>query len=170
MAAANSEARDLIAARLEGAGLRHRIGMNSNAAFLRASDLALCASGTATLEVAYHGVPMVVMYNGSKWGYRLVGRFLVNTPHLSLPNILAGRRIVPEFMPYFTSTEPIAREALDILAHAEKAASIRTDLQSVISSLGSLSAAGRTAMIAVEMVGAGERGGACRAASSNNTA
>jgi len=54
---------------------------------------------------ACHGVPMVVMYNGSKWD-TAGGRHLITTPHLSLVNILAGRRVVPEFMPYYDSTDP----------------------------------------------------------------
>ena len=63
------------------------------------ADLVLVASGTTTLEVAFHGRPMVVMYNASRLFYQLIGRWMIHTRHLSLPNILAGREIVPEFMP-----------------------------------------------------------------------
>jgi lipid-A-disaccharide synthase len=118
---------------------------------LSAADFALCASGTATLEVAWHNVPMVVMYNGSKWGYRIVGRFLITTPHLSLVNILAGRRVVPEFMPYYTSTQPIAAEALDILGNPARQARIKADLRAVIDSLGHDNAAQRTAQLAIDL-------------------
>jgi lipid-A-disaccharide synthase len=93
------------------------------------------------------------MYNGSKWGYRLVGRWLVRTPHLSLVNILAGRRIVPEFMPYYTSIEPIAAEALDILGSLQRQAAIKADLRAVVQSLGERNAAQNTARIAMEMIG-----------------
>ncbi len=134
-----------------GRNLRHRVEVGSNAEILAAADLALVASGTATLEVAWHRLPMVVMYNGSKWGYRLVGRFLITTPHLCLVNILAGKRAVPEFMPYYTSTAPIAAEALDLLANASRREAVKRDLDGVIQSLGTGNAADRTAQIALDM-------------------
>ncbi len=152
-AAANERAAATIRASLVSQSLAHRVEVGRNAEILEAADLALCASGTATLEVAYHRTAMVVMYNGSKWGYRLVGRWLIRTPHLSLVNILAGRRIVPEFMPYYTSTEPIAAQALDLLAHEDRRAAMRADLDAVIRSLGSSSAARETAQMAMEMIG-----------------
>jgi lipid-A-disaccharide synthase len=129
-----------------------RVLIDQNAEILAAAELALCASGTATLEVAYAKLPMVVMYNGSKWGYRLVGRWLIRTPHLCLVNILAGRRIVPEFMPYYTSTEPIAREAIDLLTNPQRRADMTHDLEAVIQSLGTSSAAQTTAEMAIDML------------------
>ena len=150
--AANEQAAGIIRPQLERSGLNARLETNANAAILSAADIALCASGTATLEVAWHRVPMIIMYNGSNWGYRLVGRWFIRTPHLALPNILAGRRIVPEFMPYYTSTDPIAAEALDLLG-SELAAQMRADLDAVIRSLGTTSAAENTAEMALEMIG-----------------
>ncbi len=137
---------------LSATTLRHRLEVARLPEILSVADLALCASGTATLEVACHGVPMVVMYNGSKWGYRLVGRHLITTPHLSLVNILAGRRIVPEFMPYYDSTEPIAAEALDILNNTTRRQTVKADLQAVVASLGTSRAAEQTARMAIEMI------------------
>lgn len=151
-AAANEDAAGAIRAAVTGAGLNTRLEVGANAEILAAADLALVASGTATLEVAWYRVPMVVMYNGSKWGYRLVGQFLVRTPHLSLANILAGRRIVPEFMPYYTSTEPIAAEALDILANTARRDTMRNELDAVIRSLGTADAARNAAAMAIEMI------------------
>jgi len=151
-AAAHESAAATIRAALARASLNHRVEVAGNNEILQAADLALCASGTATLEVAWHRVPMVVMYNGSKWGYRLIGRWLIRTPHLSLVNILARRRVVPEFMPYYTSTRPIAAEALDLLADEGRRAAMRAELDAVIRSLGSRSAADETAGIAMEML------------------
>ena len=89
---------------------------------LLAADLALVASGTATLEVAYRATPMIVMYNHGRWMYPLakfvlglLGRPFITTPWLSLPNILAGRELAPEFMPFYRSAAPIARAALSLL-------------------------------------------------------
>jgi lipid-A-disaccharide synthase len=150
-AAANDSAAEMIRPALASERFRYRLEVGRNADVLSAADFALCASGTATLEVAWHGVPMIVMYNGSKWGYRLVGRWLITTPHLCLVNILAGRRVVPEFMPYYTSTRPIADEALAILASPQQQAAMKADLANVVESLGSGNAATRTARMAVEL-------------------
>ncbi len=82
---------------------------------IEAADLVLVTSGTTTLEVAFHHTPMIVMYNASKIFYHLIARWLISTPYLSLPNILAGKEIVPEFMPYYRSTDPIAGKAIGLL-------------------------------------------------------
>jgi lipid-A-disaccharide synthase len=150
-AAAGPAAAEQIAPALP-VGLRARVVEGRNAELLAAADLALVASGTATLEVAYARVPMVVMYNGSKWGYRLIARWLIRTPHLSLVNILAGRRIVPEFMPYYTSTAPIAAEAIDLLVNGPRRSAMRADLDAVIAALGTARAADGAARIAAEMI------------------
>ncbi|MBL7214806.1 MAG: lipid-A-disaccharide synthase [Phycisphaerae bacterium] len=84
------------------------------------SDLALVASGSATLQVAAAGCPMVVMYQSNRWMWHLVGRWLIRTRFLSLVNILAGRELVPEFMPYFTDLEPIIKDAESLLCNPSK--------------------------------------------------
>jgi lipid-A-disaccharide synthase len=150
--AADKSARERLEAALREETFRYSIETARNAEVLNAADLALCASGTATLEVAYHNVPMIIMYNGSRWGYQLIARWLIRTPHLSLVNILAGRRIVPEFMPYYTSTAPIAAEALDLLANQPRRERMKADLAGVIASLGTASAAQGAARMAAEML------------------
>jgi len=94
------------------------IKQHAYAELIEAADLVLVASGTTTLEVALRGTPMIVMYNASRWFYNLAARWLLHTPWLSLPNILAGRELVPEFMPYYRSTVPIAECALELLVYA----------------------------------------------------
>lgn len=85
-----------------------------NAELLVAADLALVVSGTITLEAAYHHTPMIVMYNTSRWLYQIF-RIIISTNYYSLPNILAGYELVPEFMPYYTSVGPIVERAVDLL-------------------------------------------------------
>jgi lipid-A-disaccharide synthase len=95
---------------------------SDNASLLTAADLVLVASGTATLHVAHYRKPMVVMYDAGgllRWPYRALGRFVIKTPHLSLVNILAGARLVPEFMPFITDTQPIADVAGQLLHDAD---------------------------------------------------
>jgi len=76
------------------------------------ADFSLVASGSATLEVASSGCPMVVMYQTNVVLWHLIGRWLVRPKFFTLPNLLANRPLVPEFMPYFTSIEPIT-ETID---------------------------------------------------------
>ncbi len=129
--------RDLPVEILEGAADR--------AAAIRAADLALVASGTVTLEVAYHGAPMIVMYNSGRWPYRLVGRWLLTTPFLSIPNILAGREVVPEFMPFYRTTDPISARAVDWLSNPMALDRVRADLLATIRPLAKPGAADNAA-------------------------
>ncbi|HKQ47054.1 MAG TPA: lipid-A-disaccharide synthase [Phycisphaerae bacterium] len=137
--AANSEARarieQTLATRKKTLQTLTLMGDADRAAAIVAADFALVASGTVTLEVAYHGTPMIVMYNAGRWSYHLLGRWLITTPHLSLPNILAGRRIVPEFMPYFRSADPIIATAIEWLASPSKLERVRHDLHEIIQPL-----------------------------------
>jgi lipid-A-disaccharide synthase len=64
---------------------------------LKVSDIALVASGTATLQTALLGIPMVVFYKVTPLTF-FIGRLITNVTHISLPNILAGKEIVPELL------------------------------------------------------------------------
>ncbi len=98
---------------------------------VRGARAALVASGTATLELAVLGVPMVVAYRVHASTY-LAGRLLVRgVRHIALPNILAGRQIVPE---HIQDLRP-ERLAADLLSVAEDPATL-DDLASVRTSLG----------------------------------
>ena len=112
---------------------------------IEAADLVLVVSGTAALEVAFHERPMIVMYNTSPLFYHAIGRWMIRTPHLSLPNILAGREIVPEFMPYYRSTEPIAQTAIQLLQSERRRTGMADRLREVVAPLRRHHASGRTA-------------------------
>ena len=58
---------------------------------------------------------MLVMYQSSRLLWYMVGKWLVRIKHLCLVNILAGKELVPEYMPYFSSIEPIAQDCIDLL-------------------------------------------------------
>ena len=79
------------------------------------SHFALATSGTVTLEVAHFGVPMVIFYRAGRLLYNLLGRWLLQTPHLSLVNILAGRRLVPEIMPWHGNVRQITDAVMDVM-------------------------------------------------------
>jgi lipid-A-disaccharide synthase len=119
---------------------------------IHAADLVLVASGTAALEVAFHEKPMIVMYNTSRVFYHLIGRWLIHTPYLCLPNILAGRKIVPEFMPYYTSTEPIAEQAIELLRSEDKRRAMEQELAALVEPLRTRRASERAADMLLDMV------------------
>jgi lipid-A-disaccharide synthase len=99
------------------------------------ATLVLAASGTGTLEVAWHARPMIVMYNASKIGYHLVGRWLIRTRYLSLLNILAGKELVPEFMPYIRDEGELLRAALRLLKNRELALRLGWEMQALVQEL-----------------------------------
>lgn len=106
-----------------------------------AADVSLSASGTATLESAVLGTPVVVMYRLSRLTY-LAGKKLVRVPHWSLVNIVAGKKIVPELIQSEVNGERIAVEVRGILARYE---SITAELARVREILGAPGASRRAA-------------------------
>jgi len=116
------------------------------------ADFAIVASGSATLQVAAAGCPMVIMYQSSRILWHLIGRWLIRTKFLSLVNILAGEELVPEFMPYFSSTRPVVESIECLVADKEKLARVSRRLIELTEPLGRGSAAEKVAQVAVEML------------------
>ena len=101
---------------------------------MAAADIVVLASGTATLEAALLRKPMVVTYRVSWLSYLLVRPFLhVNL--YALPNILAGRRLVPEFMQFRATPQNLAEAVEFYLAHPDKAKSVQSALGDIHRSL-----------------------------------
>ncbi|MBK7765880.1 MAG: lipid-A-disaccharide synthase [Sulfuritalea sp.] len=88
-----------------------------------ASDAALVASGTATLETALVGRPMVIAYKMSPWSWRLM-RGMRYLPWVGLPNILAGRFVVPEFLQEEATPENLAQALGNLLVDRQARAGI----------------------------------------------
>ncbi len=100
---------------------------------LKHSDVALVKSGSSTLEAAVLGVPSVVLYKMSYLSY-LVGRIVVKGPYISLPNIIAGKAVFPEFI---QSCDPglIAKSLISMLK-TEVRSKVQRELDSVRDKLG----------------------------------
>ena len=110
---------------------------------LGAADIALSSSGTATLECAILGVPVVVMYRLSSTTHWLAQR-LVKLSHFSLVNIVAGKNVVPELLQHDVNGERIAREVRKLLEPAERRRVIG-ELAAVTHKLGQPGASRRAA-------------------------
>ncbi len=80
---------------------------------LRAADVGLIASGTASLEAAMHGCPHVVTYRISAFTYAIVKRKL-NVPYVSLPNILGKEMLVPEFLQHDATPQKLAQAVIEL--------------------------------------------------------
>jgi lipid-A-disaccharide synthase len=95
-----------------------------------ASDAALVASGTATLETALVGRPMVIAYKMSPWSWRLM-RSMRYLPWVGLPNILAGRYVVPEFLQDDATPENLAQALGNLLVDRQARAGITRVFDSI---------------------------------------
>jgi len=137
-------------AQLPGFECQYVIDSVHNAA--RAADFSIVASGSATLEVAAAGCPMVIMYQSNRILWHLIGRWLVATRYLSLVNILSGKELVPEFMPYFGSIDPIVEAIERLLNDAGELARLSKSLAELTEPLAQKNARQEVARIALEML------------------
>jgi lipid-A-disaccharide synthase len=143
--------RDRVDATVRSSGTAALVVEGQAQRVLRASRMAIVASGTATLEAALLGTPMVVVYRAS-WISYLLGRLLVKVRHIALANILAGRRIVPELL-QGDLTPAALKEHIEHLWRDEDArCRMRDELRLVGESLGSKRASQNAARIVWEMV------------------
>lgn len=117
---------------------------------LRAADVAFCKSGTSTLEAAVAGCPLALGYRTNRVTYAIASR-VVTVPWIGLVNVVAGRRVVPEFVQEQLVPVRVA-DALEPLLHEGEARHrMLTDLADVRSRLGAPGAADRVAEMAIGM-------------------
>jgi len=125
---------------------RPRIKVELGAAheLMQHAALAIAASGTATMECAFYGCPMIVVYKVN-WLTYLIGRMVVKVNWLAMPNVIAGREIVPEFIQHDAKPERVAAVARELLEDDAKRKAMQRELASVVSSLGGPGASARVA-------------------------
>jgi lipid-A-disaccharide synthase len=113
---------------------------------MKHSDLLLVTSGTATLESAILGTPFLVLYKTSFWTY-LFAKSLVSIPNIALANVVAGKKIVPEYIQSKAVPKDIAKDVYDILTNKHKYKSIQNELSLVKEKIGEVGASKRAAQI-----------------------
>lgn len=141
----------LKASQMGGFNSSYRIDAVYNTA--KKADLALVASGSATLEVAAAGCPMVVMYQTNRLAWHMIGRWLVRPKYFCLVNLLADRPVVKEFVPYFNSIEPIVLEVLGLLSNRSLLGQMNRDLLDTVRPLRQRSASVEVSRIILEQLG-----------------
>ncbi len=112
------------------------------------ADVALSSSGTATLECAVLGTPVVVVYRLSPMTYRLA-KWLVRLPYFSLVNIVAGKEVVPELLQDEVTGVKIAAAVRTLLGNSDR---VRGELRAVRATLGETGASRRAAEAIMSVV------------------
>ncbi len=111
----------------------------------------LVASGTATLQAALAGTPMVVVYKTGGFNYRLA-RLLVKVDHIAMPNLIAGGEVVPELIQQEASAPAVARAGLDLIEEGAERRRMLQGLELVRRRMGGPGASRRVAALARELM------------------
>ncbi len=156
---ASTISREILQNIIDGYKLEVRLTAGNNYDLMNIATVAIAASGTATLEAAIMGLPTVIVYKVAALTY-LLGKMLVKIPHIGLPNIVAGRRIVPELLQGEATAANIAREALPIVTDPAVHGRMAADLADVRQKLGESGAVGRVAQVILEVAARGHGGAA----------
>jgi lipid-A-disaccharide synthase len=125
-------------------GLRCALIEKDHYSVIKGSSLAIVCSGTATLECALLGVPMIITYKGSFLTYA-AAKACVRVKHLGLPNLILGEERFPEFLQYGATPEKIASAAVKILKEDGERQSMKKALLEVSKKLGDSGADQRAA-------------------------
>jgi len=147
-----------VASTLNAAELTERVGhrqvrvvQGDTYNLIHASDLALVASGTATLETALLERPMVIVYRMAPLTY-VLARLIVRVPFIGMPNLIAGQRIVPELIQGDVTPARIATEARQLLENPQAYSLAQAGLREVRHRLGPGGAATRAAALLLALL------------------
>jgi lipid-A-disaccharide synthase len=129
------------------------IALDSFDSLIPRCDLVLCKSGTSTLHVAAWGVPMIVVYRINPLLWHGAGRWMIRTKKIALVNILAGNTdLVPEFVPWYGSNQPVANCALNLLNNPQLLSEQRSALNCLIATLDRPGASANVARMALSLI------------------
>lgn len=123
-------------------------------AVIRWCTAALVVSGTVTLQIAKQERPMVVFYKSNPLIYMVLGRWILKTEFFTLPNLIAGREIVPELVPHFAGYEPILAAARELLNAPERMARQIDELRRVCAQFAGHTAGPEAADAILQVLGA----------------
>ena len=117
---------------------------------LAEADVAIASTGTVTMECAFFGVPAVTLYKTSWLTYQIARR-IITVKSLTMPNLLAGETVYPEFVQHDAMSENLSRAALELLQDESRRQKIKMQLAKIIASLGKPGAAGRAAEVVLSL-------------------
>lgn len=151
LAVAETVEQETIKRTCDEAGLDVRLVLRDPDGVMAASDLLFIASGTATLQAAIIGTPMVIAYRLS-WFTYLLARMLVKVDSIGLANIVAGRPFIPELIQHRATPRNLADEARRILDDVSYRDGMRAEMARVRSLLGAPGASARAAAVVLDQL------------------
>jgi lipid-A-disaccharide synthase len=134
----------LLAQLAKSLGTRLEVQIGNLPQALAQADVAIASTGTVTMECAFFGVPTVTLYKTSWLTYQ-IGIRIVTVKSLTMPNLIAGEEIYPEFIQSSATPENIAQAALTLLQNESRRTHIKSRLAKIVSSLGESGACERAA-------------------------
>jgi len=143
--------REMLEREIEEAGVPITVTTDYRYEALRYSRLAIACSGTATLEAALLGTPMIVIYRLALFSW-LLGKLIVKVPYISLANLVAGEEVVPEFIQSAVNPKTLADEAVKMLTDDLRREHMIQQLETVRQNLGPGGATARTARLALSLM------------------
>jgi lipid-A-disaccharide synthase len=147
--AASESAREMMLRLASEAGFSDvTIGVRNAYELMQRAHVGMVASGTATLESSFFRLPFVLVYKVS-WFTYLPGRLLIRVAYLGMPNILAGKDIIPEFIQHEATPGRIAESVWKLYADAAYRDAMIGEMARVIRLLGEKGAGRRAAKVVV---------------------
>jgi lipid-A-disaccharide synthase len=134
---------------------RVQIKIGEAAQIMQRAFAGIIASGSATQEAAYFRLPFVLIYKVS-WLTYLAGRLVINVDYLGMPNVLANKEIVPEFIQHDARPRAIAKAVQRLMNEPAARSEMISEFDEVIGTLGEGGASNRAARAIVEEIGGGK--------------
>jgi len=129
-----------------------QIKVGETAEIMQRAWAGIVASGSATLEAAYFRMPFVLVYKVA-WPTYLAARLVVNVKHLGMPNLLADKEVVPEFIQQQAKPGAIAKAAQSLIEDARTRERMISEFDAIISTLGGSGASERAARAILKEIG-----------------
>jgi lipid-A-disaccharide synthase len=129
-----------------------QIKVGETAAIMQRTFVGIVASGSATLEAAYFRMPFVLIYKVA-WPTYLAARLVVNVKYLGMPNVLAEREVVPEFIQHRAKPEAIAKAVYQLIENADTRERMISEFDAIVGQLGKGDASEKAAAAIIEKIG-----------------
>jgi lipid-A-disaccharide synthase len=128
------------------------IKLGETAAIMQRAWAGIVASGSATLEAAYFRLPFVLIYKVA-WPTYLAARLVVNVKYLGMPNLLADKEVVPEFIQHRAKPNAIVKAVQPLIEDANARERMISEFDAIVPKLGDIGAGQRAARAIIEEIG-----------------
>ncbi len=129
-----------------------QIKVGETAAIMQRASVGIVASGSATLEAAYFRLPFVLIYKVA-WPTYLAARLVVKVKHLGMPNVLAEREVVPEFIQHRATPHAVAKAVWQLAENADARERMISEFDTIVDKLGKGEASEKAAEAIIEDIG-----------------